>query len=261
MIRAATADDYPAFTTLFRELGVDDPTPSRDRFIADLSGVLMFERDGAVAGYVSFYRLALAGHVRNLVVAPDARNLRIGDALMRAAATRLHASGVDEWHLNVKLGNAPAIRLYERLGMTALHRSAAVRFPWARLGELPVEDAVAAPADGSDDDDLERALDVLGGRLAMARQRPGMVIVQLRDARRAPVGVACFDPAFPGAYTFRVARPGLAAPLLRALEPHAQHAELQILVDEDPDLVAALVAAGGEIRMHTLHYRGALPLA
>lgn len=35
-IRPATPDDYRAYTVLFGELGVDDPTPSAERFATDL---------------------------------------------------------------------------------------------------------------------------------------------------------------------------------------------------------------------------------
>jgi hypothetical protein len=102
---------------------------------------------------------------------------------------------------------------------------------------------------------------VLAGRLRIIRARGNRVIVQLRNPGGAPVGLACFDPAFPGAFPFAAARPGLAAPLLRAIAPHARPGDtsLQVVVERDDALVDALRAAGAEIRMRLVHYIGPLP--
>jgi ribosomal protein S18 acetylase RimI-like enzyme len=258
-IRAAAATDYPAIAVLFRELGVDDPTPTAERWVRELApGTLVCERDGGVIGYVRFYKLAMAGHIANLVVAAAARGDGVGRSLMTAAAARLREQGATEWHLNVKADNAPAIRLYEGLAMAVEHRSTALRLAWSDIGRMRGAPAVASIADPSDDDDLERAFGLLSGRLAMSRQR--RVIMQLRDDACAPVGVACFDPSFPGAYPFCVARPPLAVTLLEALRDHARpgDTQVQIVVEDDDVLVDALVASGAGVRMRLLHYRGVL---
>lgn len=264
-IRRATANDYGVYRVLFRELGIDDPIPSSDRFAVELvPRTLIYERDGAAIGYVNYDRLAANGYVRNLVVAPDARGGGVGAALMTAAADQLRARGVkDEWHLNVKADNAAAIRLYERFGMRVQHRSVALRFAWANLDRLPASDAAVTvlPVLDGDDDDIERALGILAGRLQMARTRQDRVTIQLRDEQLAPVGVACFDPAFPGAFPFCAARPELAGMLLRALAPRARpgDVELQIVIEDDDALADALMAAGAIVRMRLLHYAGPLP--
>jgi len=266
-VRRATASDYGAYTVLVRELGIDDPTPSAERFAAELAPrTLIYERSGAAIGYVNYDRVGASGYVRNLVVAPDARGCGVGGALMVAAAGELRAQGVaDDWHLNVKADNAAALRLYERLGLRIQHRSSALRFRWADIERLPVEAAPVSvyPVFDGDDDDIERALGILGGRLQMARSRAGRVTLVLRDAQLAPVGVACFDPAFPGAFPFSVARPTLAAPLLRAMTPHARASdrELQVVVEDDGALTDTLIAAGAVVRMRLLHLTGPLPAA
>lgn len=259
-IRAAATADYPAFAGLFRELGIADPTPSQDRWTRDLAtGTLVDERGGAVVGYVSFYKLADAGHVRNLVVAREARRGGVGRALMHAAAERLRAAGVREWHLNVNVENAAAIALYESLGMAIEHRSTVLRIAWTDVAAMRGEPAVASLAERDDDGELERTFGLLAGRIAMSRERAGRVIVQLRDETCAPVGVACFDPMFPGAYPFCVARPALAWTLLDSLRSHARPGErVQLVIEDDPALVAELAAHGAERRMQLLHYRGAL---
>jgi len=150
-----------------------------------------------------------------------------------------------------------------RLGMRFEHRSVALRFAWANLGRLPADDAPVSvlPVSDGEDDDIERALGILAGRLHMARSRGNRITLALRDERLAPVGVACFDPAFPGAFPFCAARPALAGPLLRALAPHARPGDLdlQLVVEDDDALADALTAAGAVVRMRLLHYAGPLP--
>ncbi len=264
-IRAARAADYAAYVAMFAELGIEDPVPTEARFTDELArNMLICERVGAVIGYVLFDRLAANGYVRNLVVMPAARGGGVGAALMAAAAAELRARGArDAWHLNVKVDNTGAIRLYERLGMRVEHASVALRLAWARLDDLPAEAAPvrALPVAPDEEDDIERALDMLSGRIEMARVRSGVVLRQLRDERLAPVGFACFDPAFPGAFPFCVARPALAGALLRALAPHARPGDLdlQVVVEDDDALVERLIAAGAEVRVRLLHYAGPLP--
>jgi len=262
MIRPAAATDYASVIGLMPELGVEGPKPDRSRWLGDIMrDTLVFERAGGVVGYVSFYKLSQIGYVKNLVVAPAARRAGIGAQLMHGAADRLRDAGAAEWHLNVKVDNAPAIRLYERLGMTVEHRTTAVWIAWADAERLADEPGVTAlPVEPAEDDDIERALELPAGRIAMGRARTGRVLLQLRDATCAPVGYASFDPAFPGAFPFRAARPTHAGALLRAVHPHARttDAGLQVVIDDDAPLVDALVAAGAIVKLEMLHYRGPL---
>jgi GNAT superfamily N-acetyltransferase len=264
LVRRATADDYATYTALFRELEVDDPIASADRFARDLAPrILFYERDGQAIGYVGHYALGRDGYIGNLVVASHARGARIGEALLHAAAADLRAWGASEsWHLNVRVNNAPAIRLYERVGMRPAYPLVALRMTWADAERLPIAAGVtASPAAAEDDRDLERVLGVLEGQLAVMRGRPGRVLLQLRGAHREPAGVACFDPAFPGAFPFAVARPALAGALLRAVRPHARPDDTQVnlVVEHHDELVGALIAAGAEVRLRLIHYIGPLP--
>lgn len=264
-IRRASADDYSAYVAMFRELEIEDPIPSAARFTGELlAKILIYERAGTPIGYVLFDRLAANGYVRNLVVSPGARGGGIGAALMTAAAAELRTRGADDqWHLNVKVDNTAAIRLYERLGMRVEHASTALRLAWAHVDQLPADTAPVSvlPVAAEEDDDVERALGILSGRIQMNRARAGVVLRQLRDERLAPVGFACFDPAFPGAFPFRVARPALARTLLDALAPHARPGDLdlQLVIEDDDALTEALIAAGAEVRLRLLHYAGPLP--
>jgi hypothetical protein len=244
VIRPARMTDFAAVASLCSDLGIAAPP---------LRGTLIDERDGAVTGYIRFQTLGQVGYVRDLVTAP-----RIADAglsLMLAAAAALRAAGVREWHLDVR-PESKAISVYEQLGMRPAHRSTALRFPWARLSDLPGEPAIALSVSAADDDDLERGLGLLSGQLAMVRQRPRTVLRQLRDESCAPVGVAALDPS--GARIFAVARPSLAAPLLASLRPHSLATEVALILDDDP-LVAFLSAHGAQVILRLLHYSGPLP--
>ena len=66
---------------------------------------------------------------------------------------------------------------------------------------------------------------------------------------------------FPGAFPFRVARPGHARTLLLGLQPHAlpELAHMHVVVEDDEPLRALLVAAGAELRLELLFLRGELP--
>jgi GNAT superfamily N-acetyltransferase len=258
MIRPARDDDYAAFASLFPELQIDDPIPSRERWCDDLRReTLVADVGGNIHGYISFYKLAAAGYVRNLVVAPAARGTGVGGELMRTAAAQLKHAGVPEWHLNVKVDNAPAIRLYEKLGMAVEHRTTVLGLDWSALDRLPHDDATVLPVDPAEDDDIERALHLIGGRLAMTRRRASRRLIQLRDSSCAPVGIAVFDPEL-GASPFRVARPGLAAPLLAACRPYATKPTLQVVIEDDAALADLLVAAGATVKLRLLHYLGVL---
>ncbi len=264
MIRGARPHDYDRFATLFRELGIDDPAPDARRWTRELAHhTLVSERAGRIEGYVTFIGLSQVGHVRNLVVAPDARGTGVGRALMNAAAAALRRRGIREWHLDVKIDNVAAIRLYEELGMQIEHRSTVLRVPIgraaiARLRDLPSHAATVLLVDPVEDDDIERALGLLAGRIAMMRIKPGRVLLQLRDTACAPVGFAAFDPAIPGAMPFRVAHPGLAGTLLAAIARHTTESMLQIVVEDDERTTDLLLSLDAETRLTLLHYRGAL---
>ena len=258
MIRSARDDDYAAFASLFPELQIDDPVPSRERWSDELRhDTLVADIGGGIHGYINFYKLAAAGHVRNLVVAPAARGTGVGGELMRSAAAKLKDAGVPEWHLNVKVDNTPAIRLYEKLGMAVEHRSTVVALDWTAIDRLPREDATVLPVDPADDDDIERSLHLIGGRLAMARRRASRTLLQLRDAGCAPVGIAVFDPEV-GASPFRVARPALAQPLIAAFRRYATKPTIQLVIEDDDALADQLVAAGATVKLRLLHYLGLL---
>lgn len=260
VIRPARTTDYDAFARLYRDLGLAQAAPARERWMAELlPGTLIDDRDGQVDGYVQFHTLGRVGYVRQLVVAPPVRGRRRGAELMLHAAAALRAAGVREWHLNVTTENLPAIRLYEQLGLRAEHRSSAVRFPWSRLAELPCARATALPVSPIEDDEIERTLGLIAGQIAMARRRPNHVLRQLRADDCAAVGFAALDPELPAARIFRVSAPAHAGTLLAALRPHVTNEEIALVIDDDDALTDLLVTHSAIVKLRLLHYSGTLP--
>ena len=80
-----------------------------------LHRVLLAERTGQVLGYAVFRELLDEAELLDIVVAPQVRRQGIGRLLLRALFAEL-ASSVRCLHLEVRIGNAPAIALYEGAG-------------------------------------------------------------------------------------------------------------------------------------------------
>ena len=264
MIRAARPEDYADFARLFPELLVGDPVPGVERWCDEMvPSSLIAERARRVIGYSYYQLIGQTAHIRNVVVAPEARGAGAGAALMAAMRQRFAGGGISSWNLNVKPDNQPARRLYERCGMHAQFRSTALGLRWELLATIPgpsvaVAARVVQPAE---DERFERTLGLLPGELQSGRALPGRVIVGLvHSADSTPVGVAVFNPAFPGAYPFRVAHPAYSAALLAGMRPHAlpQHDSVGMFIENDDAAVAALVAAGATVRLEALHYHGAV---
>ena len=86
-----------------------------DRFVcllAELSGIIV----GMAIGEVEEKGLKLVGHVWTIEVLAPYRRRGIGRHLLSQLEEELRARGAVELHLEVKAGNEPAIRLYEKMG-------------------------------------------------------------------------------------------------------------------------------------------------
>jgi ribosomal protein S18 acetylase RimI-like enzyme len=259
-IRAAHRDDYDAYARLFPHLGVDDPLPSRDRFAADLVPRMLIATDGdEIVGYALYELLAGTGYVRNLVTAPAARRRGVGAALMDALRLHFRGHGAADWCLNVKVDNTAAIGLYRRCGLAPRYRSASLRLPSEAALPAPPPELAIAPIDPDEDAALEPGFGLLAGQLASARAKLGRQLLALRRGDDV-LGVAVFMAEIPGAFPFRVAAPALGlafAAHLRGLVP-AGAPWLQLGIEDDAALRAALVAAGARLQFEIVHMRGAL---
>lgn len=259
-VRAATFDDYDAFARLFPALGVDDPMPSRARFGDELvARTLVADTGSGVVGYALIEALGDTCYLRNLVTDPAHRRAGVGRALMDAVRARARRGGATAWCLNVKPGNVAAIALYERCGLRAAYRACALRIASSVVLAAPPADVALVDLPPAADPELERAFHLLAGQLASARARPTRRVVQLVRGG-AVLGLGVFSSAIPGAFPFKLRDPALAAAFLahlRALAP-AGAAYVQVAVEDDPALRAAIEALGGRAHLEILHMRGPL---
>ncbi len=91
--------------------------------------------DSRVAGCCGYTESCREATIDNVVVAGEYRNQGIGQILLGEVIARGEASGVEAFTLEVRVSNAPAIRLYEKFGF----RSEGIR---PGFYEKPREDAM-----------------------------------------------------------------------------------------------------------------------
>ncbi len=261
--RCAMREDYPVFERLFPELATGDPVPTLDVWWASLAPHTFFlEREARPIGYVFLQILDGLGYIRHVIVDPEHRGGGAGRTLMQEAARRIREAGVERWCLNVKPDNEPAVRLYERMGMSFQHASVAMRMDWdiiVRLPEPPPE-VTTRPLLPAADASVELALGLPAGLLVRQRAQPSIRLWVSRREREI-VGVAAFSPSFPGAYPFvadtvEVVRSSLEAMRVDA-DPRLDY--VQLVIEGRPELAAALDEAGAERYLEFVHFAGSIP--
>lgn len=262
--RPAAPDDYAAFVRFFAELGVPDPIPERERWTENMLPTTGFLEQGrALVGYAYWQPQPPLGYVRHVVVAPEARGRGVGATLMAALKRELAQKACTRWCLNVKASNISARRLYQNVGMTDRYHSSALRLAWARVSELPAAASmVARVSPVSEDADLERHFGLPRGTLEVRRRQPEILVgVATNTAEpKQQGGLAVFDPTFPGAYPFRADSPEAARALLELLASwrDPDKPEVQLVIEDDAPLSAALVQAGALRLFDVVHMEGAL---
>ncbi len=119
-IRIPRAGDLPA---VVRIEGASFADPWSESFLREelandvLRMALVAEGPRGVCGYIMSWRVADQLHVLNVAVDPAWRRRGIGRLLLKEAAVRAWAAGLEEITLEVRRGNVSAIRFYEGLGL------------------------------------------------------------------------------------------------------------------------------------------------
>jgi ribosomal protein S18 acetylase RimI-like enzyme len=262
-IRRATVDDYAAFARLFPELLVDDSVPAFDVWTAALVPFTWVATlNDEIVGYCYSQEFDDTGCIRNIVVAPHVRRQGIGIALMNTIADHLHSNGKRLWRLNVKPTNAAAIALYRRLGLNPAYHSWSIRFPWAALPALPQGTTNVQTLTPERQDLAEKVFSLPRGQLAMARDGTRLLVEAIYPGSLDPVGLAVFDPRFPGAFPFRVTTIDALVPLLTTIRLTVpEHVHTNLVVEEDESLAKLFLGAGATLRDDILHLRGDVPLS
>ncbi len=73
-----------------------------------------------VAGYCCLYQMLDEGEIINVAVAPDCRGLGVGLRMLEHLLALGKDRGIIRFLLDVRVSNAPAIRLYEKAGFAIL---------------------------------------------------------------------------------------------------------------------------------------------
>ena len=96
---------------------------------------LVAERGDEVLGYVGLMHVLDEGYISNVAVSPDCRRQGIGAALIAELTRRAGRLELSFLTLEARASNAPAIRLYEKMGFRQVGRR-------KRYYQRPEEDAV-----------------------------------------------------------------------------------------------------------------------
>lgn len=83
-----------------------------------LSYWLVAMQDDRLIGYVGSQSVLDGADMMNIAVSPDCRRMGVAEALVNALVEALKTRGVRFLMLEVRVSNAPAIALYEKLGFT-----------------------------------------------------------------------------------------------------------------------------------------------
>ena len=124
IIREMNASDVTAIAEL-EKCCFSDPW-SENSIASELNNPLSYwlvaEVDGEVAGYVGSQSVLDAADMMNLAVSPKYRKQGIGQALVENLVQHLQQNNVIALLLEVRVSNAPAIALYEKLGFIQVGR-------------------------------------------------------------------------------------------------------------------------------------------
>ncbi len=261
-LRPATGADHGLYLRFFAELCTQDPPlePARWGHESARSTVFLMEADREV-GYAAFELAADNAHVRHVVIDSAQRRRGLGRRLMLELAALLRRSGARAWRLNVFNTNHVAIDLYSSLGLNAIYSTAVLRLAWEDVSRLPQVPSTSIEAPRELDGANETEFGLMQGQLARARDKQGVRIVTALAANGKCVGIAVFDPSFPGSSPFRCKSPEYARTLIEALRVcyDGPKAYLQLVI-EDAALVARVLESSGAVRTHDIiHMRGPIP--
>ena len=137
-VRQMTAEDIDDAAAL-EKLNLGKEAWSRkqllDAMTRDDTIYLVAEKAGRIVGLCGVQNISGDGEITNVSVAGDCRKEGVGYKMVKQLLERGHGLGIENYTLEVRGANAPAIRLYEKLGF----KSEGVR---PGFYEEPKDDAV-----------------------------------------------------------------------------------------------------------------------
>jgi ribosomal-protein-alanine N-acetyltransferase len=98
---------------------------SKESFLSELSNDLakyfsVFNEQDELIAYCGCWQILEEAHITNIAVSPKYRRLHIGEALLKTIINYCYANMVKFITLEVRVGNVPAIALYEKYGFKSL---------------------------------------------------------------------------------------------------------------------------------------------
>ena len=119
--RDMTPDDVPYISRLEQE--TFSMPWSADSFLEMISNkdarYYVAQKDGQIIGGCGVLMAAGEGNITNVVVAPDARNQGVGTGMLTHLMDKGNREGLTAYTLEVRVSNAAAIHLYEKLGFVS----------------------------------------------------------------------------------------------------------------------------------------------
>ena len=119
--RRMTPEDVP-FISKLEEETFSMPW-SADSFLEMISKddarYYVAERDGQLLGGCGVLMIAGEGNITNVVIAPEARNQGIGTGMLKFLMQEGDREGLTAYTLEVRVSNAAAIHVYEKLGFVS----------------------------------------------------------------------------------------------------------------------------------------------
>ena len=76
--------------------------------------------DGEIAGYAGTWHIIDEGHITTIAVKNEYLRNHIGEAIIKAIIDDCYKDGIKYLTLEVRISNAPAIKLYEKYGFKSL---------------------------------------------------------------------------------------------------------------------------------------------
>lgn len=117
-IRPMETEDVPAVADMEQEI-FSIPWSAQaftDALEADYTLFLVAEVSGVTAGYIGVYLAADEAEITNVAVHERYRRCHLGELLVGEALNGAEKRGAVSAFLEVRISNAPAIRLYEKMG-------------------------------------------------------------------------------------------------------------------------------------------------
>jgi len=148
--------DVEHVVALERDLFPDDPW-SAEQFWSELARVpesrwfAVHEGDAGIDGYVGLMAVPPEGDVQTIGVAPSAQGRGLGRRLLDALLVEAERRGCTQVFLEVREGNAAALRLYEAAGFAVEGRRRG--YYGAGVDALVLRRHSPSPEDRDDEDD------------------------------------------------------------------------------------------------------------